>query len=53
MSSSDFKIDGSSPTVTWADPKNTDSSSSTQVRVNKSQCSFDKCFFIDFSSSLQ
>lgn len=32
MSSADFKLEGNTPTVTWADPKSTpDHSSSAQV----------------------
>lgn len=33
MSRSNFKIDGSSPTVSWADPKNSaDASAAAQVK---------------------
>lgn len=34
-----FKLDNNSPTVSWADPKNADSSASSQVLL--SQVSFD------------
>ncbi|GAA0167627.1 hypothetical protein LIER_40420 [Lithospermum erythrorhizon] len=33
MSSSEFKLDDNAPTVSWADPRNTESSTSSQVQV--------------------
>lgn len=33
MSNSNFKIDGTTPTVTWADPKNSDTSATSQVKA--------------------
>jgi heterogeneous nuclear ribonucleoprotein R len=32
MSTPEFKLDTNAPTVSWADPKNGDSASTTQVR---------------------
>ena len=40
MSNPDFKLDDNSPTVSWADPKNAESSASSQVLEQEGELRF-------------